>query len=250
MTEPATTCLLRTVADELTERSLETVNRLGGDPFFSRLLAGDVSTEEYAAFLIQMHRWIRTAIRGLRGHADAMVARASRDPKQRPVAVGASRHVEEEVGHDTLLLEDLAALWGCSLPEAMGRVELDESAPSTVEWERTMDGLIARYPSAFAGVAVAIETLASKVVDVMLAGLRDSGGIPEQALTFLVHHSSEVEDDHVGGARLRLDSFTTPAERAAAYYYGSASLAMFESMQRYLSERYPARQPSLAGAES
>ena len=42
----------------------------------------------------------------------------------------------------------------------------------------------------------------------------------------------------------------TPADRAAAYYYGSASLAMFESMQRYLAERYPARQTAFAGAES
>lgn len=238
------------VAEQLIERSQETVARLRLDPYFGRLLAGEVDAEEYAAFLVQMHRWIRNAIRGLKGHADALVAQAARDPRRRSVAVGADHHVEEEVGHDTLILEDLAALWGCSRAEALGRAELEESTPSTIEWERTMDGMIARYPCAFAGIAVAMETLSANVTDEMVQNLRAQGRIPgiERALSFLEHHSSEVEDDHVGGAKLRAEAFTSARDRAAIYYYGAASLAMFEAMQRYLAERYPAPVAELVGA--
>lgn len=243
---------IRSVGDELEARGLEVVARLRQDPFFRRLSAGEVDAEEYAAYLMQIHRWIRHAIRGLKGHADAMLARAARDPRQRPYATSADRHTEEEVGHDQLILDDLAVLWSCTPDEALGRIDREEASPSAHEWERTLDGLLARYPAAFSGIAVAIETVSGHIVDEMVVNLRARSGIPsiERALSFLEHHSSDVEGGHVGSAKMRVDALTSPAERTAAFYYGTASLAMFEAMHRYLAERFGARQRELVGAEA
>lgn len=238
------------MGQELECRANDVVARLRECPFYGRLMAGELNQEEYAAWLVQMYRWIRHAIRGLRGHADAMLARSLRDPRQKPFAVGADRHAEEEVGHDTMILDDLAALWGCSRTEVLGRIEQEEAAPSTMEWERLLDGLLARNPTCFPGIAVAMETLSGSTVDEIVRNMRASSPIPgiEQALTFLVHHSSEVEEGHVGSAAMRLDALQSPVERSAAYYYGAASLAMFEAMHHYLAERFPAPALELAGA--
>lgn len=237
------------LSDELESRAIELVERLKLDPFFGRLMYGEVTAEEYAAFLVQMHRWIRHAIRGLRGHADAMLARAARDPRQKSLAVCADRHIVEEVEHAGLILDDLAVLWGCSREAALGRIELEEASPSTLEWERLLDGLLSHSPCAFSGIAVAMETVSGLTVDRIIENLRrqDIPGI-EQALSFMTAHSSEVEEGHVGSAKLRLEALTSPAERAAAFYYGAASLAMFETTHRYLAERFPAPALELAGA--
>lgn len=245
----STTTTTTTLSDDLESRAIDLVERLKVDPFFGRLMYGEVNSEEYAAFLMQMHRWIRHAIRGLRGHADAMVARAARDPRQRSLAVCADRHTEEEVDHAQMIIDDLAVLWECSPDEALGRIEREEASPSTLEWERLLDGLLARSPSAFSGIAVAMETVSGLTVDQIISNVRQQA-IPriEQALTFMVAHSSEVEEGHVDGAKMRLERLQTPAERAAAFYYGAASLAMFETTHRYLAERFPAPALELAGA--
>src|SRR4051812_26636088 len=95
------------LSDEIIERAGVVIQRLRRDGVFARIVSGDATQTEYEAWLVQMHRWIRNAIRALRGHADAMAARAARDPRQQPFATSARRHVEEEVGHDRLILDDL-----------------------------------------------------------------------------------------------------------------------------------------------
>jgi hypothetical protein len=233
------------LSEDISRRADAVGRRLRDVPYFGRLIDGEVSADEYAGWLAQMHRWIKEAIRALEGHTAAQAARAYRDRAQAPFYEGARRHKEEEVGHDELLLEDLAALWDCSKTEALGRIEREPAAPGVADGTRFVDQMLARHPTAFAGMGVALETLALHVFEPMYRNLLAKRTIRniERAVNFLEMHLPDHEDDHVASGRLRLDGLKDPLDRSAAFYFASAALAMVEGMNHYLNERFPARVP-------
>jgi hypothetical protein len=233
------TVTLNSIADELVERARESVDRLREDPFFGRLVRGDVDREEYVAWLVQMHKYIRHTVRALKGHALAMAGRAHLDPRQRPLSVSSSRHSEEEDGHDDVILEDLAALWETSVDAARGRVERAETAPAVLDWERLSDGMLARYPVGMIGVGLALETVSTLTADEIRRGLLERSAIPgiERAVEFLRDHSGEVEADHTASARARANALPDPTDRSAIFFYGMAALTMFEGLTRFLNEQ-------------
>lgn len=238
------------LAGEIERYTAEFVQRIRRDPFYVRFVEGEIGQDEYADWLAQMHRWIHNAIRALHGHADAMAARAQRDRRASPFAVSARRHVEEEIGHDVLLVDDLAALWQVSSDAARGRLERMTAAPAVVDWERLLDGLLARYPFALTGATLAVEEMAGHIVPEMMSGLAKSGiANVGAAQSFLLAHSPDVEEGHTGSARMRIDAITDPLERSAIYFYAIASLSTYEGLLRFLSEKHvvASAEPALSG---
>jgi hypothetical protein len=242
------------VADAIVERARTVADRLRTDPYFGRLMEGDVDRDEYAGWLVQMHKYIRHTVRALHGHADAMIARAHKNPAEVPIRASAQNHAREEDGHDDVLLADLSVLWNVSREEARGRVEHEVTAPSVVDWERLSDVMLARFPVGMIGIGLALETISTLVTDDMRRNLIARSGIArvEHAVEFLKEHSGEVEADHTAGARVRADMLTGAIDRSSMFFYGNAALTMFEGLVQFLNEKFPAKTPSaqLAGAGS
>jgi hypothetical protein len=228
------------LADDLVARVHAADERLRKHSFYGRLMRGDVDGEEYAAWLVQLHKYVRHTVRGERGLAEAMSSRASWHPGAAKIASMARRAVEEESGHDDLLLEDLARLWGVSPDEALGRVERTAPAPSVQAWASIVDTMLARFPAGVIGVALALETIATLQLDEMRRSLVERAEIPgiASAVSFIGAHSAEVEDGHAMAGRARAAALVSPEERSSVFFYGNAALALFEGIAHYLGERF------------
>lgn len=250
MAEQALTITGRRLADEIVQRANEAHYRLLATPFCSRLDAGTVDRDEYAAWLVQMHRFIRHTERGERALAALMAGRSGEFPGASKVAKSAARAVEEELGHDELIIDDLASLWGVSKAAALGRLERAPAAPSVLAWTDFVDAMIARFPTGIIGVALALETIATMVAEVYRDALVAGGRIEgiENAVSFLSAHTSEVEDGHTAAGRMRAEALTFPHDRSATFFFANAALGMYEGIFHFLDELFPAEKPELAAA--
>lgn len=183
-------------------------------PLFRALHDGHVTKDAYATWLVQQHKYMRWTHDLLVDYARKMSARGSH--KMRSIANGASRHAEEERGHDVNVLDDLAWLWDVSRDEAFRRVEASPTAPAVHLYEAVAKRIIAVCPGAFAGFAMAIEVLAGTLSTAAREALLANR--PFEGVENAIRIFSDHEDDcvHVDGGRHRLDHLETVEERTAA----------------------------------
>jgi hypothetical protein len=228
---------------EIVERAKAADRRLRTQPRYARMLGGDVDRDEYAAWLVQIHRYVRHTVPGELRLAEAMGERAGRDPSAKAVRAYAQHEATEESGHDDLILSDLAVLWDVTPEEAGRRVDAEAPAPSVAAWERVASLMHATYPEGIIGFGLALETLASLSSDEMREGLLARRTIPEigSAVAFLEAHSATVEGEHSMGASAIADALSDPVARSAASFFADHALALYEGIVRYNSERFAAR---------
>lgn len=235
-----TTLLTSQLSEGLAERAHLCADRLERDPFYSRLLAGRVTREEYASWLIQMHKYVRYSERMVTQLAHATAGADSGEELN--LHEYALEEAQEEAAHDDLLVVDLARLWNVSRAEARGRLELAPTAPAIHTYSRLRDTFMLRYPKAILGVAFCLETVSSIHADQIRENLIRESGIEgiERATTFLRAHRAEVEEDHRSKGAERIDQIVDPQESSAVHAFGCLVLNMYEGIAFYLSRRFEA----------
>ncbi len=225
------------ISDVITQRIDEAAARLEENPFYARLLDGSLSTPEYIGWLVQMHKYVRHTSRSLR---NLVTATASATPGTE----GAGLHdyaVEEaqgEAGHDELILRDLAALWGITNNEALGKIERASTSPAATIWQAQLDTLLARFPEGIVGFGVALEMIAARHADRIRLALLERDPSFENAVAFLEAHRSEVESHHGSNGAAQIDRLRGTRARSAAFYFAAAALALYEGIVWYLHERF------------
>lgn len=226
------------LSTSLRERAETTDARLRQLPYYARLLAGEVTRDEYAAWLVQLHKYVRYTESVT--HQLAVASAGGDSPEEQALHAYAVHEEQEEAFHDDLLVVDLARLWGVSRVEARGRIELEETAPAILTYSRLRDVYLSRNPTAILGVAYCLETISAWHSDVIRAALHENSRIEgvRRATTFLKAHSGEIEEDHQACAAERLDAICGPRERAAAFSFGNLGLNMFEGIAFYLDQRF------------
>jgi hypothetical protein len=228
------------LGQEIQERARALDRRLRADPFYERFLAGEVERDVYAAWLAQLHKYVRFTVPGEEALATAARKRTGKEANARALRAYAEHEAEEERGHDALLISDLAVLWQTSEAEALERVEREPGSPSVESWAALARVMHARYPEGIIGFGMALETLAALESDETRLGLLERSSIPgiERAVTFLEAHGASVEGDHAAGGAAIANALRTPEARAAALFYADVALAMFESIVFWLGDRF------------
>lgn len=222
------------LSENLARRAHDAAGRLEENPFYARLLEGAVTRDEYAQWLVQMHKFIRCTTPALRGLVTATSGGRS---DQAELNGYARKEAREEAGHDDLILRDLAVLWGVSVHEALGRIERAPTSPAAATWQALLDTLVARYPEGIIGTAIVLELIASLHADRTRVGLLAVDPSLADAVAFLGAHRAEVEEAHNEEGREHVDRLVGARARSAAFYYGCGALALFEGVMAYLDER-------------
>ncbi|MDC3379399.1 hypothetical protein OAX78_03860, partial [Planctomycetota bacterium] len=162
------------LAHEIVTKARATHERmLARLPFYQRLMDGSATRDEYASWLVQMHKYVRYSVPGYLNLARALAACDGSESLREY----ASWEAEEESGHDELILGDLASLWGVSVNEALGRVERTRGAPAVTAWTSQRDSMMHHHPKGIMGMALTLETIASLQADMMRAALTEAGTI-------------------------------------------------------------------------
>jgi thiaminase len=163
---------------------------LDAEPFAARLLAGAITIDEYASFLVQTYLYVR--------HTRPLLRRAARRLSKvadRPeLAELYQRKADEEDGHERWALADLCAI-GRGADEAR-RASPTPAVSAYIAWNSfTVE---CGSPIAFLGTAYVLEALSAARAAETVKNLVAQSGIPciERAVVFLRGHA-DADTDHV-----------------------------------------------------
>lgn len=173
-------------------------------PILQRALAGRIGREEYATFLGQAYHHVRHTVPLLMACGARLPA--SHEWLRRAVA----EYIEEELGHEEWILDDL---------EAMGEDRAHWAArPPLLATELMVayayDGIARVSPLSFFGMVLVLEgtsvALATRAAEAIEQGL----GLPRSAFTYLRSHG-DLDIEHAGFFEGLMDRVADPAEQAA-----------------------------------
>jgi pyrroloquinoline quinone (PQQ) biosynthesis protein C len=172
------------------------------DSFGRRLIAGEVSADEYRGFLVQTYHYVRWTSPLLRAAAQ----RLSRD---RPLLAQIYLAKIEENGHDAWILRDLRYL-GTSAAEVVSSTP-PRGVESYVAWNRMVAE--AGQPVGLLGTAYVMERVGEELAGRVARNLVAHSGIQgiEQAVSFLEGHAA-VDAGHVEDVAAAVDEFVRPDE--------------------------------------
>src|SRR3569623_757116 len=171
--------------DELIAATAADREALLSAPIIGLALAGRVTRAQYIAFLEQAYHHVRHTVPLL------MICAARLPERLEWLRAAAVDYIEEEIGHDQWILDDLAAC-------GADRESVRRSAPgmaTDVMVGYAFDTVQRRNPLGFFGMAHVLEgtsvALATRAASVLQATL----GMPSTAFTYLTSHG-ELDVDH------------------------------------------------------
>jgi len=221
----------------LTQRERE---YLVSAPLITRAREGRITREHYLAFLEQAYHHVRHTV-------PLMMAVGSRlQPHQHWLQKEIVHYLEEELGHDEWILNDIDAAGGDAARVRSSTPAIETDAMVAYAYDTVMR----RNAVGFFGMVFVLEGTSASLALSAADGIQRSLGLPVRAMTYLRSHGT-LDQEHVGhlaGILQRLDpSADFPAvlqcARAMFWLYGN----MFRSLERLVLE--PPRMASAASAE-
>jgi thiaminase len=175
---------------ELHQITLDLFRDLDAEPFAAQLLAGSVSTNEYASFLAQTYLYVRHT-RPLLKRAARRLSDAARCPN---LATLFRQKADEEDGHERWALADLCALGRCA--DEARCASPTPAVAAYIAWNSfTVE---CGSPVAFMGTAYVLEALSAARAAETVKNLVARSGIPniKRAVVFLRGHA-DADTGHV-----------------------------------------------------
>ncbi|MDC0742438.1 iron-containing redox enzyme family protein [Polyangium mundeleinium] len=199
------------------------LSALDAHPAARRLLAGDLDTDEYAAFLGQTYLYVRQT-RPLLRRAGERLARAG---KALDLARLFLQKADEEQGHDLWVLEDLAAIGRAQSPAAPPRPS--PAVTAYIAWNQFQ--VEAGSPLAFLGTAYILEALSQARAGTTAAHLVARRRIPgiERGVRFLRGHA-DADEGHTSVLRGLFARLEAEGDRRAITLSAAVTAALYLGM--------------------
>jgi pyrroloquinoline quinone (PQQ) biosynthesis protein C len=194
-------------------------------PIIRRALAGQLSRDEYIAFLTQAFHHVRHTV-------PLMMAVGARLPLQMGwLRKKIIHYTEEEEGHELWILNDIEAAGGDA--SAASRSQPSAATDSMVAY--AYDTAMRRNPVGFFGMVFVLEgasvALASNAADRIQAALQ----LPNRALTYLRSHG-ELDQQHVHDLYGILDRLEEAEDRDAVERCARVMFRLYGNIFRDLDE--------------
>jgi len=202
-------------------------------PVIQRCLAGDITREQYLAFLAQAYHHVRHTVPLLMATGARLPERLGwlRDP--------ILHYLEEETGHEQWILNDIEHAGGDRVAAAASRPDVATEAMVAYAYDTVMRG----NPVGFFGMVYVLEgtsvALALQAADRIQATL----GLPSRAFTYLRSHG-ELDQEHVHHLADILGRLDDPMDHEAVVRCARGIFWLYGNVFRGLDERAaaPARE--------
>lgn len=188
---------MTTFQDRLQLRTATQREFLLSSPVIQRALSGDITRELYIAFLTQAYHHVRHTVPLLMAVGSQLPERLS---WLQPQIV---HYLEEELGHDQWILNDIEAAGGDRRAASMSQPDVATQAMVAFAYDMVMR----RNPAGFFGMVYVLEgtsvALALRAADRIEAAL----ALPSRAFTYLRSHGTLDQEhvQHLAGILARLD---------------------------------------------
>lgn len=192
-------------------------------PALQRGAVGDVDLGAYLAFLGQAYHHVRHTV-------PLLMACGSRLPSRLEWLRHAVVHyVQEEVGHEEWILNDIRAGGGDA--EAVRRGDPHLSTELMVSY--AYDGIQRGNPVSLFGMVLVLEGTSVQLATGAAAAIRETLGLPAQAFSYLTSHGS-LDQEHIRFFADLVDRFDDPEDQRAVVHAANAFYRLYGDVFRAL----------------
>jgi pyrroloquinoline quinone (PQQ) biosynthesis protein C len=174
-----------------------------GAPLIRRCLAkGEFTRQEYVAFLTQAFHHVSHTV-------PLLMAVGSRLPREKEAfRTAIAEYIEEELGHQEWILNDLAA---CGVdPESVRHGEPNAATELMVAY--AYDTVMRRNPMGFFGMVFVLEGTSISLATMAADIIQERLGLPNKAFSYLRSHGS-LDQEHMVFFEKLMDTVEDPRDR-------------------------------------
>jgi len=172
-------------------------------PIITRTLQGDVTTDDYIAFLSQAYHHVKHTV-------PLLMATGSRLPEELEwLRVGVGEYIEEETGHQEWVLNDVAA---CGADKEQVRRSKPNLATELMV-SYAYDTVHRINPLGFFGMVHVLEGTSISLADSAADNIRSALSLPKDAFSYLYSHGS-LDQDHVEFFKGLMNRIDRPEDQA------------------------------------
>jgi len=201
-------------------------------PIIGRALAGKITLPEYAAFLEQAYHHVRHTV-------PLLMAAGARLPERHGwLRSAVAEYIEEEIGHEEWILNDLAA---CGFDrEAVRRGR--PSIPTELMVSYAYDMIERVNPLGFFGMVHVLEGTSINIADNAANTIRQTLSLPKKAFSYLYSHGA-LDLEHVAFFENLMNRIEDPADQQQIVHAARVFYRLYGDIFRSLDD---AKAPPLA----
>ncbi|ALM89985.1 MULTISPECIES: TenA family transcriptional regulator [Alteromonas] len=172
-------------------------------PIIQRCFSGNFSVDDYIAFLQQAYHHVKFTVPLLM----ATGAKLAEDKEWLREAIG--EYIEEEMGHQEWILNDLAA---CGVDKEQARH--GHPAPATeLMVAYAFDAIARKSPLYFFGMVFVLEGTSIALADAAAQQIKDKLSLPKSAFRYLTSHGT-LDQEHIVFFESLMNKISDPQEQA------------------------------------
>ncbi len=192
-------------------------------PIFAKAMSGDVTLEDYIAFLTEAYHHVKHTVPLLMGVG-------SRLPEEKEWLRNAmAEYIEEELGHQEWILNDIAA---CGADKEIVRHN-QPSFETEMMVAYAYDMVQRVNPLGFFGMVHVLEGTSITLADAAAAEIKKALDLPDKAFSYLVSHGS-LDQDHVKFFEDLMNKIECPTEQACIIHAAKQFYRLYGNIFRSL----------------
>jgi len=192
-------------------------------PIISGCLSGDISLEDYVAFLQQAYHHVKHT-------TPLLMATGSRLPESKEwLREAVAEYIEEELGHQEWILKDIEA---CGFDKEKARLTRP-NASTELMVSYAYDTINRINPLGFFGMVNVLEGTSINLADLAADNIQNKLGLPNQAFVYLRSHGS-IDQDHIKFFEQLMNKITDVQEQAAIVHAAKRFYHLYGNVFREL----------------
>jgi long-chain acyl-CoA synthetase len=206
-------------------------------PLIDNCIAGQVVLHTYVAYLCQAYHHVNHTV-------PLLMAAGARIPESHEwLRDAVAEYVEEELGHQEWILNDIAA---CGFDKEAARATQPTLATELMV-AYAYDTIARVNPLGFFGLVLVLEGTSIKAADRAAEGAQNALGLPDAAFTYLRSHG-ELDQEHVKFFIKLMDRIDAPAEQHVITHAARVFFRLFGDVLRSVSADQVAELPRCEAA--
>ena len=192
-------------------------------PIFAKAMSGDVTMDDYIAFLTEAYHHVKHTV-------PLLMAVGSRLPEEKEWLRNAmAEYIEEELGHQEWILNDIAACGADkeAARQSQPRFETEMMVAYAYDMVQRVN------PLGFFGMVHVLEGTSITLADAAAAEIKKALNLPNNAFSYLVSHGS-LDQDHVKFFEDLMNKIDSPAEQACIIHSAKQFYRLYGNIFRSL----------------
>ncbi len=205
--------------EELIQATEPSRQKLATVPQLVDGLNGTISRETYIAYLTQAYHHVSHTVRFL------MAMGAQLPTKHQSLQKVISEYIEEEVGHEEWILNDIAAAGGDKEAARMSIPSLETQVLIAYNY----DYILRKNPIGFFGMVFMLESTSIQLASKGAKALQQNLGLPDSAFSYLYSHG-ELDISHMVFFEKVINTMTDPEDKAAIIEVAQNTFCLFANL--------------------